>query len=447
MREDEEILFHRHRERNGAISEFIRDLGSENIDEHRAIAFRERLAENLRLLYVALTRARNRCYLVWGGFKQAGTSAPAWLFHRPAGEAMDPKEVLDARFNSLDDAAMLRDLERLVAQSLDGDGRPSILLTPIPQQFPQPYRPDVDTEIALQPREFSGVIRRDWRIGSFSTLTAGRRDELPDYDPIEGAAPVPLAAETKPAGIFAFPRGTAPGTCLHKVFEGLDFTQADGAMEPFVEETLRTHGFDARQFAPGVCEAIRRTLLVPLYPARPGFTLSSVTRGDRLNELEFYFPVKPFTPGLLAGGFKQFAVAPGFAERLERLGFKPARGFIKGFIDLVFRFDGRFYIVDWKSNWLGNRAEDYDSARMAKEMSEKLYPLQYHLYAVALHQYLALRLPGYDYEKNFGGVFYLFVRGIDPSRPELGVYRDRPASKLIEQLSGLLLPDREGTEA
>ena len=256
-----------------------------------------------------------------------------------------------------------------------------------------------------------------------------------------------MVVETKPAGIFAFPRGTAPGTCLHKVFEGIDFTQPDGVMEPFVAETLRTHGFDPREFAPGVCEAIRRTLSVPMDPKRPDFTLSRVTRDDRLNELEFYFPVKPFTPALLAGGFRQFAGAPGFAARLERLEFKPSQGYIKGFIDLVFRFDGRFYIVDWKSNWLGNRAEDYDPVRMAQEMSEKLYPLQYHLYAVALHQYLALRLPGYDYEQHFGGVFYLFIRGIDSARPELGVHRDRPASKLIEKLSELLLPDREGTEA
>ena len=87
--------------------------------------------------------------------------------------------------------------------------------------------------------------------------------------------------------------------------------------------------------------------------------------------------------------------------------------------------------------------EDYGSAELARAMAEHFYPLQYHLYAVALHQYLALRLPGYEYEKHFGGVFYLFVRGMDPARPELGVHRDRPPAELIEKLSGLLLARKE----
>jgi exodeoxyribonuclease V beta subunit len=93
---------------------------------------------------------------------------------------------------------------------------------------------------------------------------------------------------------------------------------------------------------------------------------------------------------------------------------------------------------------LGARTEDYGPMTLAREMAEHFYPLQYHLYAVALHQYLALRLPGYEYEKQFGGVFYLFVRGVDPVRPELGVHRDRPAAALIKKLSGLLLPKLEG---
>jgi exodeoxyribonuclease V beta subunit len=172
--------------------------------------------------------------------------------------------------------------------------------------------------------------------------------------------------------------------------------------------------------------------------------ISQKREAECLNELEFYFPVNQLSPALLAGGFADLPGAADISSRLERLGFKPADGFVKGFIDLVFRFDGRFYIVDWKSNWLGHRAEEYGPSALAREMAGHFYPLQYHLYTVALHQYLALRLPEYEYEKHFGGVFYLFIRGIDPARPELGVYRDRPPAQLIGKLSGLLLPRREG---
>jgi exodeoxyribonuclease V beta subunit len=446
---DEEVLFHSPpvaADGEDGASEFFRDLGSENIAEHRALAFRERLAENLRLLYVALTRARNRCYLVWGGFKDAGTSAPAWLFHRPANVTGHRKELLDAHFKSLGDAALRRDLERLAERPVAEDSQPVVLLTDIPQPRPEPCPPATEAAPDLQPREFNGVIDRHWRISSFSTLTAGARDERPDYDTtVIARATTPAAGQGDPTGIFAFPRGTAPGTCLHKIFEELDFTQAGGAaLETLVTEKLRLHGFSPAEFGPGVCDAIRRTLTVPLDPVRPDFTLSRVTLAERLNELEFYFPTSQLSPALLAAGF---AATPHSTAWLERLNFKPAGGFVKGFIDLVFRFDGRFYIVDWKSNWLGGRPEDYGRAAVMDEMAEHFYPLQYHLYTVALHQYLALRLPDYDYEKHFGGVFYLFVRGMDPARPELGVHRDRPSAELIEKLSGRRLAGKEGALA
>ena len=104
-------------------------------------------------------------------------------------------------------------------------------------------------------------------------------------------------------------------------------------------------------------------------------------------------------------------------------------------IDLVFRHGDRFYIVDWKSNWLGNRAEEYGPEVLRTAMVRQFYVLQYHLYAAALHAHLRLRVPGYRYETHFGGVYYVFLRGLDPARPELGVFRDRPAAGLIEQLS------------
>jgi exodeoxyribonuclease V beta subunit len=128
------------------------------------------------------------------------------------------------------------------------------------------------------------------------------------------------------------------------------------------------------------------------------------------------------------------------AGTIGRLDFAPVRGMVRGFMDLVFSHGGRYYIVDWKSNHLGNRLDDYAGGRLALEMERRLYTLQYLLYTVALHGYLRVRQPGYDYDSHFGGAYYLFLRGIDPlAGPEYGIFRDLPPRGLIEELSTALV--------
>jgi exodeoxyribonuclease V beta subunit len=129
----------------------------------------------------------------------------------------------------------------------------------------------------------------------------------------------------------------------------------------------------------------------------------------------------------------------GYPERVAALDALPLRGFMTGSIDLVFAHDGRWWLVDHKSNLLGGRLSDYAPGRLARAMADAHYFLQYHLYVVALHRYLAWRLPGYDYDRDFGGVLYLFLRGMAPeTRGETGVFRDRPSVRLVQELSDLL---------
>jgi exodeoxyribonuclease V beta subunit len=121
------------------------------------------------------------------------------------------------------------------------------------------------------------------------------------------------------------------------------------------------------------------------------------------------------------------------------LDFRPLAGFLKGFIDLVFEHAGRWYVVDYKSNVLGVHADDYRPERLVTAMTEHHYFLQYHLYVVALHRYLTRRFPGYDYDRHFGGVYYLFLRGMAPAYARNnGVFSDRPSRQLIEGLSAVL---------
>lgn len=435
----DEALFHRPATDGDGATELVLDLGSKDFSDHLQLAMRERLAESLRLLYVALTRACNRCYFVWGGFNGAGTSAAAWLLHRPPEMTEPSKEILDAHFAGLDDPTMLADLGRLIVGSQQSHGNPTIrLVTVDPAAAGAPYQPPASANTPLAPRTFNGRIRRDWRVTSFSQLTAETHNEAPDYDPAPGPVATPTTDDTEPEGIFAFPRGAGPGTCLHKIFETIDFTNLDpDTLARAVESALQSHGLPV-DFTPVVCANVRDVLTVPL-PAQAGsFSLSEIPTSARLNELEFLFPVAHLTPARLREGFGHLASSDDFLHRLQRLDFERVGGFVKGFIDLVFERDGRFYIVDWKSNWLGNRVEDYDTPAIAAEMAENLYPLQYHLYCVALHQHLAHRITDYDYDRHFGGVFYIFLRGVDPARPEFGLHCDRPPRERIETLGRLL---------
>jgi exodeoxyribonuclease V beta subunit len=108
---------------------------------------------------------------------------------------------------------------------------------------------------------------------------------------------------------------------------------------------------------------------------------------------------------------------------------------LKGFIDLVVEHDGRYYVIDYKSNWLGPDDAAYTAAAMSAEILAKRYELQYVLYLLALHRLLKLRLPDYDYDSHMGGALYLFLRG--SQSPSRGLHAERPPRELIESLDRL----------
>jgi len=175
--------------------------------------------------------------------------------------------------------------------------------------------------------------------------------------------------------------------------------------------------------------------------------LAEVGRDRRIAEMEFYFPLNLVTPAVLEEVFARHGTPPVVGgppadKTIERLHFAPTRGFMKGFIDLVFEQRGRYYLIDWKSNRLGAAPEDYHCRRLGRVMREHLYDLQYHIYTLALHQYLRRRVPGYDYARDFGGVCYVFLRGVNRARgPEYGFFRDRPEPRLVHALGKALIPD------
>jgi exodeoxyribonuclease V beta subunit len=433
------------------------DIGSESRDQHLSQARNELLSENLRLLYVALTRAKQRCYLAWGHINRAETSALAYLLHGGTDQsaefsAVDQTLLLKQQFKAKTNADLFEDLRQLAARSQN-----SIEVVPLPV-LTDSDRLLIQGSAAEEPlfcRQFTGKIDLSWKISSYSSLVStGASDaDLPDRDdsldrlePDRTTSPEEFETQSAPNGlsVFAFPRGARAGSFFHDILEHHDFAgnQSD-QLKQLVAGKLQQYGYDAKWLTT-VSTAISTVLAVPLHPDLSQFRLSSLKAADRMNEMEFYFPLNPVTPGKLEKAFKKLGRRnPGgpFPARLERLSFAPSHGFMKGYIDMVFRHQGRFYLLDWKSNYLGPAFDHYHQSSLHKTMEANYYTLQYHLYTLALHQYLRYQQPNYRYEKDFGGVFYIFIRGVNELKgPEYGVFYDLPDPDRIHSLGQTLIP-------
>ncbi len=413
----------------------VLDLGSGR-EEYRRAAERELLAENLRLMYVALTRAKYRCYLAWGKINESDTSAPAYLFHSEGIERSgDVPGSLSAAVKPKTASALRKELESLAAASGG-----SISIGALPDGPAGVYTPEAQRAAGLECRAFRGRIARDWRISSYSSMTARRAaDEARDFGEEGGPDG---EAQAGRADIFGFPKGARAGRLIHGIFERCDFSDSAGH-EELVAGIVRESGFDERWRGP-LCAMLRNVLAAPLENRTSHFSLSTIASSERLHELEFYFPLGAATPHDLAGVFRAHGkgAVSDFAAEIEGLGAGRLRGFLRGFIDMVFRHGESFYIVDWKSNHLGGAAEDYTRERMESEMRRHYYILQYHLYMVALDRYLAARLKDYAYESHFGGIFYIFVRGVDArGNADSGIYYDRPDERLARALCECLTGD------
>ncbi|MFQ5650932.1 MAG: exodeoxyribonuclease V subunit beta [bacterium] len=443
VRRQEPIKFHDETQERT----FTLDLGSEARDHNKTRAEKETLAENLRLLYVALTRAKHRCTLVWGRFGEGSTSAPAYLLHQP--EKLDPGNLVECLKNhlkELNDPDLRADLQKLMASSSG-----AIQVEDLPRQEAPRLPRQVLPEQSLSARRFTARVDSGDRLASYSWLISGHpySAELADYDLVgvqgETEETPGLATEEQThAHFLRFPRGAKTGTFVHDILQNLDFAESSQEwVERLVGAKLNAYGFDEKWLG-AVCDMIERVRAVPLRGPGGAFTLSHITRQARLSELEFYFPLRQFSPRALAEVFSGNAggVPPGFAERLATLSFVPFKGLMKGFIDMVFEHAGRFYIIDWKSNYLGSEVVRYNQTTLTQAMVDNLYILQAHIYAVALEQYLRVRLPDYTFQSHFGGIFYIFLRGLDvQAGPELGVYQAGPDERLLSELSARLVQE------
>ncbi|WP_019594041.1 exodeoxyribonuclease V subunit beta [Thioalkalivibrio sp. ALM2T] len=408
-------------------------------------AERERLAEDLRLLYVGITRARHACWLgiapiVSGNSKtnHFDRTAAGYLLAGPAG-------VQDGGLE-----AALRDAA--------GDAS-AIHVGPLPEASAvaaQMGRATTATGPARVPprRRFER-----WWVASYSAIAAhdegvapvapdsAREDVLREgvadasRPPLEAPEPESRAA----SGLHAFPRGPGPGTFLHGLLEwaaeqGLAAQEADPErMAQEIATRCERRGWS--EWSETVADWMQQLLAVA-FPLEDGEHFSLGGLATYQPELEFLYPTHNLQAGELDQGVRA-QILPG--QPRPPLGNVTLNGMLKGFVDLVFEHGGRYYVADYKSNWLGASAQAYTPERLQAAVLEHRYDLQLVLYTLALHRQLAARLPGYDYDRHMGGGVYLFLRGVDA--PGHGVFHHCPPRALIEWLDHRMAagPDREAT--
>lgn len=396
------------------------DLGSPAIGERRRAVAAAEADEAMRVLYVGLTRAEHGCWVPMTPNKHIQDAALCRLL----GLSLSAKEA-----PALAHDQMVACLDALQATCPD-------ILRSSPPTADRIGPPSSDRSgTAGAARRSSRALAPSWRVGSYSALARGATvaAERPDHDAVDATAdPAPPSAFDNP---FAFPRGAAAGTLVHAVFEHIEFDRCDGPdLDATVLQHLRAHAVDTR-WAPALTRLVSDTVACRLPGS--GAALSDIGRHDRLDELGFHFPVERLQADDLVAVLRDIGVL-GTEDTLQ---FDTLDGYMTGFIDLVFRHDGRWYIADYKSNHLGHRVEDYGEAALAAAMRHHRYDLQYLIYAVALIRYLRKRLGDVDIERDFGGVYYLFVRGMRPTTDgttPTGVFHACPDAADLERVDRVL---------
>jgi exodeoxyribonuclease V beta subunit len=459
----------------------------------------ERRGEDLRHLYVALTRAKHQAVIWWAGVRDCQHSALGRLLlaRGPNGDVS-----ASGRPNEPKDEEVEAELRRLAGRApglISVEHCPAVAPTRLGRENSSGPLPD------LSAASFGRQLDLEWRRSSYTSITAlahtswavhggdepgytARGDqnvgEVVASEPEElGTTDEPLAtaaAKLPPAVqhgaqerlrsvvpvLSRGPAGAEFGTFVHRVLEKTDFSAAE--LRPALLDAVHDH---RASYLGGpldeelLAEGLEAAILTPLDGWADGAQLRDLSRADRLDELGFELPVaggddpngevllsevarlidRHLRPGEPLAGYPAALVGPELVANL--------RGYLTGSLDLVFRLgeEGaqRYFVADYKTNWLAPPGEDltawhYRPAALEAEMRRAHYPLQAIFYMVALHRYLRWRLPGYDPGQHLGGAVYLFVRGmVGPGAPTVegrtcGVFSWRPPSELVVELSDLL---------
>jgi exodeoxyribonuclease V beta subunit len=441
-------------------------IGGPDSADYNAIAklgSQEDASDDSRLMYVAMTRAQAQLVTWWAPSRDEPNGGLSRLLRgRRPGETEVPDKCVPEKISDDDAMARFREWEAV--------GGPTIEESVI---RPVPAAPASDTAIDFEVRHFHRSIDSSWRRTSYSgliraaeTTPVSSEPEVVELD--DEVAEIPLLSaslgDDVPSPMADLPSGAKFGTLVHAVLETTDPFAADLTAE--LEAQIREHSMWWPVDVPAADLAAAMVPLhdTPLGPLADDVTLRQIGSPDRMREMDFEFPLaggdlRAEAPQIRlshVGDLLRAHLPPDdpmapYADRLAgpALGAQPLKGYLSGSVDAVLRVNGKYLVVDYKTNWLGDptrplTAADYAQPRLAEAMLHSDYPLQALLYSVVLHRFLRWRQPGYQPAEHLGGVLYLFLRGMcGPQTPVVdghraGVFSWQPPAALVVELSDLL---------
>jgi exodeoxyribonuclease V beta subunit len=356
--------------------------------------------ENRRLIYVAITRARYQCFITINNTSHYAHSSLKKFIYKDK-DPNDKKDKANTRPNDL------------VTISFAPPSNPGFRYT----------NPGAISRPSYAVANNFHLEHANWIKTSYSGLN-------PDHDPViapKTATPFETAYDK-----FAFQdlkKGAHTGNLLHYIFEHIDFADDRNWVRVVEQAMKRLSGSSDEAYRDNIIALLKQVTAADM-PGSTPFCMNQVTKDKRINELEFDFLLGPFNTAKLEALSSE-------AHPFRIKSITELEGIMNGKIDLFFEHDGKYYILDWKSNFLGNSLEFYDTNHVKAAMYENNYNLQYLIYTVALTKYLKLRKPDFDYDKDFGGVIYLFLRGVRAGK-QTGIYFTKPEKQLIKDIKGLI---------
>ncbi|HHF5608984.1 TPA: exodeoxyribonuclease V subunit beta [Haemophilus influenzae] len=390
----------------------------------------ETFAEELRLLYVALTRAKYQM-----AFALPAQFDKKWnALHYVLSQGEIGKEI--ALSAPKDTETLLQTFKEKMRDNVEICTKPNL------EDFPALSINTKNDE--LKAAEFTGNIEQDWRITSFTSIEQGHRrqnyftesagkkhavfDDAKDYDSQNSIEISTALLNESESSILDLPRGKQVGTALHRHFENCYFSDLANTEE--IDKLRQSLQLD-ETFAEPLQNWLQQISHTSL-SNEIGIALADLANKDCIKEMPFYLAIREhFDVEAFNRALKAHHHLPS-----KPLQFEQIQGMVRGSIDLVFRHNGKYYLVDYKSNFLGSTLADYNQEALKKEMLHSHYDWQYLIYTLALHRYLQSVVSHYDYARDFGGVFYLFLRGMN-GEPQPGVFYDRPSVELITELDGV----------
>jgi len=420
-----------------------------------AVAIKESLSEEVRVVYVALTRAKVKSYLIWGIIGGSETSPLCWLFMPPETQANDKQASYSfttdvvtrgsSKKNWLIPWSPQAGVEMVQSKllSLEKQNKDAIRVVINPDPQPSKLLSQSDSQIQLPVlKSIWRVPKPSWESTSYSSLITGEDLDLTDYE-IWAEPPVDEGIENE-----ELPRGVIAGECLHRILEKIDLARPESELNLRIIKKELNYAAISESYVPKVVEMVKRLSAAKLVPS-PGLICKSVPEipidirlGDiplhkKVCEMEFGFSVRRFDFSEVIKVLVSYGINR--ACELEARTPPGSPTVVKGYIDMLFEAGGKFYVVDWKSNWLGDTPSDYTPEKLAREILRQHYYLQYLIYTIAVEKFLQWRVRDYHYDRCFGGVWFIFLRGVFPEVPGSGIYYDRVPGKLIDEIGKYLV--------